>query len=43
MYNLTVQELNEVNGGIVCGGACIAGVVVISIEVGMAIAYFTRK
>jgi lactobin A/cerein 7B family class IIb bacteriocin len=37
MYKLTVQELNEVNGGIICGGACIVGVVIAGVGLGVAI------
>jgi hypothetical protein len=37
MYNLTVEELNEVNGGAVCGGACVAFLVIGGVGLGLAI------
>jgi lactobin A/cerein 7B family class IIb bacteriocin len=37
MNTLTVEELNEVNGGVVCGGACVAGLVIAGVGLGLAI------
>ena len=37
MKTLTVSEINEVNGGIVCGGVCIAGLAMAGVGLGLAI------
>ena len=37
MKELTMREVEEVSGG--CGGLCVA----VSIGIGIAIAYYTRK
>ena len=37
MKVLNINEIQEVNGGLVCGGACVAGLVIAGVGLGLAI------
>ncbi len=43
MKILTNNEIEQVNGGFVCGGLCVAGAIVAGAATGSAIAYWLLK